>query len=159
MKKLFMLFVALCLTGVVKAQFSSSSEVYVYVKTGESLSKNISTYACYFSSGNAIVDQYSLKIFQDWYREDPTLYKKLREKGSVWEYDSENSTYKRTTYHYHIPASSFWGTAAADVYLSFSKDRESLIWWEKGSDDKTYYRRVSLSEIAPKSQNKDFLYE
>lgn len=35
MKKVFMLFVALCLTGVVKAQISSSSKVYAYAPAGK----------------------------------------------------------------------------------------------------------------------------
>ena len=157
MKKVFMLFVALCLTGVVKAQFSESSEVYIYQKVDDTdlmlVQFNSGYCYTYMTTGNWQLKEALKKgetvfdFFMRWKRKKDTLFRKC-------DYDSSNSTTKRVSY-----AAYYDNPYVTDHYFhySFSKDKESLIYWHE--DWKNYYHRVDKSEFEPKSQNKDFLYE
>ena len=162
MKKILLLIMALCLTGVVQAQVPQNKDVYAYVEAGKT-----GMYLFYFVDGAVYKSERTGKgLIKTWYQKDPTFlsYFKL---GDVDErtdnkflYDSTNSTNKRVTYYYHQKASggafsrpeNYW-------YLSFSKDRETLIYWS-AQGVKYYYKRVEISDIVtPKAMNKDFLYE
>lgn len=165
-----MLIMLCCATGIVKAQFSSSSEIDLYVHAGESLESNPYLSVCAFSNGCAYYLCYTSNTVSNLrkkYQKDPTLLSELKTSDGRWKdhykyrYDSSNSTSKRVTYHRHDEGyNNIWGNEPpSDTYLSFSPDRESLIVWSGNNGNKTYYQRVKLSEIAPKSINKDFLYE
>lgn len=170
MKKLFVLIMLCCVAGIANAQFSSSTEVYLYVKAGESLESNPTLSVCSFSSGCAYyirLTENTVSNLKRKYQKDPTLLGILKTSDGRWKehyryhYDSSNSTSKRTTYHQHQNGyNNIWGNEPDNEwYLSFSPDRESLIFWTANSSNKSYFQRVKLSEIAPKSVNKDFLYE
>lgn len=175
MKRLLMLIMALAMvSGVTKAQFPSSSKVYVYAKAGEDL-KNADVELFAFD-GNAIytIHLASTRI-RPMYKKDPSLMSYLKtDRGEYkvsdyygnykYVYDSSNSTSARTTYKRFRAGGQpdIWnGGVTADkyYYYSFSKDRTSVIWWESSSNAKIYYTLVDASEFAPKAQNRDFLYE
>ena len=103
---------------------------------------------------------------KSWYKKDPTFLSFFK-LGDVDErsenkylYDGTNSTPKRVTYYYHQKASGgYFSRGELYRYLSFSKDRETLINWTS-QGNKYYYKRVDISDIVtPKAINKDFLYE
>lgn len=161
-----MLFVALCLTGVVKAQFSSSSEIYAYLESGTTIEATEGKILVSFQSGEISVVCPHMSYIQNTYKDDPSLtsFFKRNIGGFTplqFKYDSSNSTYKRVTYSKYYPESSgIWGRFPAHSdYYSFAKDKETIVKWSSNSNHKKYYSRIALSEFAPKSQNKDFLYE
>lgn len=175
MKKCFILSMLLCLMGnVAKAQFSSSSKVYAYARAGEDIKYAwidliVFDYNCIHFLRNNYIQ------IRDMYKKDPTFlsffktdrgeYKVSDYSGHYkYDYDSSNSTSVRTTYARFIKGGepNIWhGGVTKDkyYYLSFSKDKSSMIEWRSDDDGKTYKTLVELSEFAPKSQNKDFLYE
>lgn len=169
MKKYLVLFFVLCLAGAIKAQFSSSNEVYAYIKAGESLDSK-PVIQCYIFKDNAVYWYNPMyNVVTQTYKNDPTLSSLFLgsdgrlKRGQKRKYDGSNSTSARTTYVDQIKTnqySSYWGYSGDfNRYYSFSKDRESLIMWESNSNIRVNYVRIKLSEFAPKTQNRDFLYE
>lgn len=174
MKKFFMLLVALCLTGVVKAQFSSSSKVFAYAPAGEdveyaSIILIVFDYKCIHLLGKNWAEIRKMykkdSTFLSFFKTDRGEYKVSDYSGHYkYDYDSSNSTSKRVTYRKFEKGGEYnmWGGGIIEdkyFYYSFSPDKSSMIEWRSDSDRKRYWTLVSLSEFAPKSQNKDFLYE
>jgi len=169
MKKLFMLLVALCLTGVVKAQFSSSSDVFFYIPAGKSVDSDSGGCPFFmFTNGNCYYRSENSGVVRRKYKDDPSLISYFKNKSGEMRseyngvykltYDSSNSTSQRTTYYKYTPGSQYWGSEQY-MYFSFSKDRKSLIEWYSNNNVRVYYTLINLKDLAPKAQNKDFLYE
>lgn len=176
MKKVLVLIMAIIMTcDVAKAQFSASNKIYAFIKAGQNVQESNDVCLIFFIDRGVYISSGKIHVVKDAYRKDPSLMIIFKTNDGRWRsgytsmgvykylYDSDKSTSKRTTYSDFHPAghSSKWGTSWPDYYrcLSFSQDRESLIQWSTDSDNKTYYQRIDLSEFAPKSQNRDFLYE
>ena len=160
MKKIILFIVVLCVSVGAKAQFMASDEVYAYVEAGENLNSAKTLYLFIFSDNGLRQIPETVGAVKSHYRKNPNIESVSSNRGgNRYVYDDENSTSKRITYSKYSPGSSYWGRSSGYLYFSFSKDRSSVISWESLSDYKKYYTRIDLSELAPKSQNKDFLYE
>lgn len=165
MKKVLMLIMTMIMvSGVAKAQTFSQNKVYIYVKAGDDPVKASSCPMFMYVSGDLYcktTGEHGWNLKKS-YGKDPTFKSYLvdsngRIKSDYYGvnklyYDSSNSTSKRTTYRYNLPTGDKY-------YYSFSKDGKSMIKWYSYTDHREYYTQVELSEFAPKSQNRDFLYE
>ncbi len=188
MKKFLFIVMAMCLTGVAKAQLYGS-DVYYYVPAGESITDETIVIPVYFNGENII----SYYLFDDFNYKRIGIIKQLNEDSryfidemklesekpnGIWsyKYDSSVSTnsrvvYKRTwhgdSHGYSTGPGGKWGVYV-DVlgynYVGFSTDKNSLITWRErkstGSiESKKYYKRVTVKDLMPKAANRDFLYE
>ena len=181
MKKVLMLIMALVMvSNVVKAQFASNSEVFLYKKVG-STPGNVSNrpseiseayVAVIFKSGKLNYVQMDEYWMKEHYKKDSSLmnvftnnFRNNLSHGSsltsVLSYDRSNSSAKYETYsEYHESSSSYWGTYHAyNFCASFSKDKGEMISWLSTYEGKSYYKIIDKKELAPKSTNRDFLYE
>lgn len=181
MKKILLLFMALVMvSSVVKAQFASNSEVLLYKKVGSTPGNTSSrpgiiseTYvAVIFKTGKMNFVQMDAYWMKEHYKKDPSLmnvftnnFRNNLSHGSsltsVLFYDRSNSSAKYETYSEHHESSrSYWGTFHAyDFCASFSKDKGEMISWLSTYEGKNYYKKIDKKELAPKSTNRDFLYE
>lgn len=148
MKK-FILFIVLILGFIPegRAQFTASSEIHYYINIEKS---NSGGYWCqtvrFF---NNAIDSHP--FYLDPLENSPLGYldrevKSLTDGSDVVSYDSRSSTNKY--YSYRIVGN----------YYFFSKDRKELIYYYAPTNQKTYYRKVSRSELEELLKpNFDFL--
>ena len=143
---------AICLAIGVRAQFRSNDEVLLYIPAGESIMSCKVPIIVRFNDNNLNFDMPVMSIIKDIYKNDSSLKSYFNRRHLTYKFDEDNTTSKRITYYIN------YNNTGTFHYLSFSPDKKSLIRWSDGTQPK-YYIRVDLSELAPKSINKDFLYE
>jgi len=179
MKKFLFIVMAMCLTGVAKAQLYGS-DVYYYVPAGESITDQTIVIPVYFNGENIIsyyhFDNFNYKrigIIKQLNEDSRYFIDKMKleseKPNGIWsyKYDSSVSTNSRVVYK-----RTWHGDGSLGVYVDvlgynyagFSTDKNSLITWRErknsGSvESKKYYKRVDVKDLMPKAANRDFLYE
>lgn len=177
MKRILFLVMAMCLTGVVKAQIYGSG-VYYYVPAGENITQSTGVKIAYFDGRLAWFSDDKCSVILNQLNSNSSYYlneakKDLRNPDEDfrvyrrYRYDSSISTSTKTVYKYE---DTYWTGVAYGGrntrgywYYAVSDDKETLIYWYENTSnevrDKKYYTRVDVKDLAPKPANRDFLYE
>ena len=179
MKKLSFVFVLFCITSFVCSAQFSRDEVLVYVKAGDNpaTSKSVIVIGYYSRrdeirnmSSSAAQVRKALSNKPEYFDSPYNIPEKANILSSGYyckqycSYNSSVSTSKYTVFSAHSAGGyNSWGqySEPRTVYFAFSKDKQELIRWDEGKEDRRLtYLLTDLSKFDPASsasQSYDFL--
>ena len=73
-------------------------------------------------------------------------------------YDKKLSTYKYDVYTYNYGGNAFWGSGPYTSHIAVKKNKEELIKWKEGEENKKrYYFKISAEDFLPSDKTLEFL--
>lgn len=137
MKKIILILI-LAIGFVSESKAQENSEIYYYVQTEPKYSFVIAMLVQFQNYGKRIVSKGL------WICEGEDVDKKIQENNWYpYKYSSKYSNDKYDTYYYTNGTGTYYETH----YLSFSKDKQTIIKWQGSISTRSYYKRVTISEL------------
>lgn len=159
------LFIFMFLSIGIKAQSYDDSNVHYYLPVGfsvENIYKNEPP-SCIVIRGNSL-DFYDLGDYgitqhlHNRKRFIEGIERKFQYHTATHFYDKKLSTYKYDVYTYNYGGNAFWGSGPYTSHIAVKKNKEELIKWKEGEENKKrYYFKISAEDFLPSDKTLDFL--